>query len=546
MWHPAHLPRALLVALALSSSTSWAAEAGEARAGGLDPTAASSDAPRALAIASSASSSSTSTSAELPAPSGLAESALPARDLAASQVGGEGSVAADEDARREDAPSSATTAEKLQKLQARIDALEEDLDALVGSQDRAIAELNRDRLHWFGDYRLIVNNFHVYDREQGSGSSELFTDLWTHRLRLGMSWEIMDKVRFYGRLVFMKNFGELIEKPIFFDSQTTRFPRDTSLRIERAYIDWFITDWFVFTAGRVAAPEGPPAELKENTERSATWGVQMVEAEFEVVMLTTYLTALLPDTYLRLFYMPFSSVTNIDPFDDDSLFRDIGISPMHAFGSLLELKIPAIGPNLVQVGVVYNPEFKTRFLPLFDTLPKAPFPNTLGWFVSASALIEMKDIARSGLDLFAAYNFIYLAPSGDVVLYDFGDGFEVPLGLASLDDPNDEHTGHMLYGGARYTVPFLQDYAPKLGFETNYGTKYAVMFTSPSDQKINKLATRGLVFEAYYIQPLVKDHLFLRFGGLHVIRQFEGSFVGPATPTNESITNLYVLLHAGW
>jgi hypothetical protein len=344
----------------------------------------------------------------------------------------------------------------------------------------------------------------------------------------------------------MKNFGELIEKDLFFDSQTTRFPRDTSLRIERAYIDWFITDWLVFTAGRVAAPEGPPAELKENTERSATWGVQMVEAEFEVVMLTTYLTALLPDSYLRLFYMPFSSVTNIDPFDDGSLFKDIGIAPMRAFGALLELKIPKIGPNLVQLGAVYTPEFAPRFLPIFGTFPKAPFVRSIGAFIQLSVLAELVDIAHIGLDVFLAYNSTILQPNGEVVNYDFGDGFLLPVGLASFDDPNNEHVSHMVYGGLRYTPPVFGDYAPRVGFEVNYGSKYNTMFTSPSDQKINKLATRGTVFDAYYIQPLVPRSLFFRLGAMHVIRDFTGSFVGSAIPTDESTTNVYGLLHASW
>ena len=447
--------------------------------------------------------------------------------------------------RRDDpAPVTGTTQEPLEKLKEKVTALEEDLDSLVGAQDRVTEESHRDRLHWFGDYRLVVNNFYTFERDQGIQKGTFFPDLWSHRLRLAMTWEILDKVRFYGRLVFLKNFGELIEEPLFFDSQTTRWSRDTSLRIERAYIDWFITDWLVFTAGRVAAPEGPPAELKENTVRSATWGVQMVEAEFEVVMLTTYLSAFLPESYLRLFYMPFSSVTDIDVFDEDTIFKDIGIGVMHVLGAQLELKIPGIGQNLVQVGGIFVPEFKPRFLPIFGVFPKAPFPSSLGWFSQISALVELLDIAHSGLDLFAAYNMTLYGPNGELLNYDFGDGFEQGFGLASNGE--NEHIGHMFYTGLRYTVPVLGDLAPRVGFEYNFGSRLNTMFSSPSDTKINKLGVRGHAFDAYYIQPILPEHLFFRIGFQHIIREFDGSFIGDPIATQTSVSNLYVLLHSAW
>lgn len=443
---------------------------------------------------------------------------------------------------------------KMEEMQERIDLLESDLDAVIGVQDRALTALRKDSLNWFGDYRVTLNNFHL-DRGIPAGlapsaprpapSSNWYAGLWTHRLRLGMAWEVAKNVRFYGRLVFMKNFGELVEKDLFFDSQSSRFARDTVLRLERAYLDWFITDWLVFTAGRVAAPEGPPAELKENTQRSATWGVQMVEAEFEMVMMTLRFERWLKDSFLRMFYIPFSSVTDIDPFDENSLFVDIGIAPMHAFGSMLELKAPYLGDNLFQFGAIVVPAFRPRYLPLDDIFPSAPYPETLGWFAQLSTLFEWKDVFGSGIDGFIAYTYTFLQPSPDRLVYDLGDGLQAPLGLASYDDP-DQNQAHFVYAGFRYTTPFFGAHSPKLGAELNYGSKYHFLFGSPSDLKVNKLSTRGLAAEAYWIQPLVPGRLFARVGVLHLQRQYQGSFVGPATPVDDAVTNFNAVVHASW
>lgn len=452
------------------------------------------------------------------------------------------------------AEDAAALRAQLTEMKGRVEALEDDLDEVLGELDRQALAGERDRLHWSGDYRVILNNFHQYDREEEGlpwqvPSSTTYPNLWTHRLRLALQYDVLDRVRFYGRIVFFKNFGETIEKPLFFDTVQTRFARDSALRLERAYIDWFITDWLVLTAGRIAAPEGPPAELKENTTRSATWGVQVVEAEMDGVMMTAYLPKIpfLKQSYLRPFYLPFHAVTDVDPFDEDSQFKDVGIAPMQAFGLLGETGIAALGDNLIQVSGVWVPEFKPRVLPILDVFPEAPYATSLGWFAQLSFLMEQKDLFDSGLDLFVAWNFSVLGPNGQTVLYDFGDGFELPAGLASFDDT--EHTAHMIYGGTRYTLPLSGEaapWAPRFGFEVNRGTKYNTLFSSPADTKINKLGVRGNVFDFYWIQPLVPDHLFSRVGLMHVQRDFEGSFVGPALPTTTSTTALQVLLHASW
>lgn len=64
----------------------------------------------------------------------------------------------------------------------------------------------------------------------------------------------------------------------------------------------------------------------------------------------------------------------------------------------------------------------------------------------------------------------------------------------------------------------------RLGLEYNWGSKYWFNFTGAEDSLVgSKLATRGQVFEAYYIQPIYKDNFFLTLGGQYYDYEYTGS-----------------------
>ncbi len=496
--------------------------------------------------------------------------------------------------------------ERLDEIEERLTGLEDDFEGVLGVQDRLLEGAREDRLRWSGSYRLVVNNFHLVDKTVDQQLSRLdlvvddfgqpvtdpatgdplvqpvFVDRprdldrwygsqWVNRLRLTMTWDVTENLRFYGQIGVFKYFNELQSHPTTLDMHTNRYPRDPTLRIERAYFDWFITDWLVLTAGRVASPEGPPAELKENTVRNATWGVQMVEAELEAVLVTLHLSKLLDGTYLRLFYVPFASHTDFTLSDDRSLFQDAGIDPMHAWGAVFELKLPKVGDNLVQVGFVNVPRFRPRDIPIeVDGVeepiePAKPTSQDLGTYWMATGLLEFKDIGGSGLDLFAAYTLSILKPRAGRMVYDIPvrlpivhpltgeqidtfDGTQrYETGLASYEEGNGTtNLGHMFYVGLRYTLPVFGSYAPRIGAEMNRGTKYHINWNSPSDLLVNRLGTKGWAWEVYYIQQLIEEHLFARLGYVQLIREYEGLYIGPTTQIDQTIDNAYLLMEARW
>ena len=99
-----------------------------------------------------------------------------------------------------------------------------------------------------------------------------------------------------------------------------------------------------------------------------------------------------------------------------------------------------------------------------------------------------------GFAWFASYAANVSHPdSGAQSLYGFG-------GL--LGNPNDSESGYSYFVGGQAPIKPIMG---KVGLEFNYGSKHWFSFTPAGDDfAMPKLATRGTVFEGYYIQGINK------------------------------------------
>jgi len=496
--------------------------------------------------------------------------------------------------------------QRMQEVNQRLENIEDDLDSIVGEQDKLLDQVKEDRLKWSGGFRVTVSNFHLQDatidtklthlellldelgqpiydpatnsplvrpitRQVPRDTDRWFGHNWVNRLHLTMGYDITENLRFYGRLVVFKYMNEISDQVELLDMHSTRYPRDPVLRLERAHFDWFVTDWLVFSAGRIAAPEGPPAELRENTVRSATWGVQMVEASMEAILVTFHLTEFLESSYIRLFYSPWATHTDPISSNDISLFDNLGLDAMHVLGGLIELKLPHLGENLLQLGVASIPSFRPRNVAFYVAdigeyvEPAEPTAQSLGGYLIANMLLEFTDLAGSGLDLFAAYSVTVLMPNEGRMVYEvplslpihhpitgstgqvFTGDMSYEIGLASYEEGSGTtNYGHFVLAGFRWTLPFWEKFATKIGAELNYGSKYHVAWSSPSDLLVNRLATKGIAWEVYAIQELVPEYLFLRLGFVELNRSFEGTYIGPTRSIDQTIRNTYFLADVHW
>lgn len=411
------------------------------------------------------------------------------------------------------------------------------------------------RIRWSGDYRTVLATYQF----EGPGPDGVVVDeankeQWLHRLRLDARAQPLENLRFTGRLVMFKRYGTNLATAFPQDSAETRIPRDNALRLERAWLDWFITPKLALSVGRISYSNGPPAQLKENlTSSDATWGLQMVDGEFETFDMTYQVN---PNVLIRSFYASWAFPRGDDLFSE-SLFLDEGVDNLRIIGGNIDVKSPSQGDYFVQLGAYAVPQFRPFTLPIPDPTavvppgsPPPPFnggflfpsakPNSLGSYVNVSALALLQDIGGRGLDVFGSVAVGFLAPNGQGISYPLGpDGANVPvLGLASAS-PDEETTNTNLfaYAGFRFQLPIEAAKFPRVGFEYNYGSRYWISFASPTTDLANKLANRGHSYEGYWIQP-INDYLFARFDVLHIDTDFSGGFFGGLAPgTNGESTS---------
>ena len=174
----------------------------------------------------------------------------------------------------------------------------------------------------------------------------------------------------------------------------------------------------------------------------------------------------------------------------------------------------------------------------------ASIPDELGEANNTFFLIEFNDINKEGLDWFLSYGYADLDLKSDGTL--FTTGLEVGIFGDNLSgNLGGSRTGRIVYTGLRYELPIENWKYPKVGFEYNHGSKYWASFLNAGGgELINKLIVSGDAYEAYYIQPIDKERMFLRFGGIYMDHDYENPliFYGSMAESDMKVTNAYLLL----
>lgn len=442
--------------------------------------------------------------------------------------------------------------------------LDDRLADLEDRLDQVEKKLVLDRVKIDGDYRTTLNAYTYegpgpdsYDRDPASPLStrrveEATDEVWSHRLRLRFLAEPTSSVRVTARLTMYKHFSDGDAPPFIQDSASTRVPRDSSARFDQAWLDWFLTDWLALSAGRIAYTEGNPQELRENsTVRRGTWGLHMVDGEYDTINMTLNLEEVLHGAYLRFFYASWFFDNDQDVFGGLP-YLSSGTDPLRILGGNVDLVVPGLGKNLLQLGYYVVPRFRPFFMPIQDpiyqpqndyTHAPAPLntsllfpsemPDSLGSYSNLSALFLAYDVGGSGLDLFASGALGFLKPNGRGIEY------ELPLNPLDVNSPRaslpmlflasqgDDGKTQFFYAGGRYTLPITSLNEPKLGFEYNHGSRYLISFAVQNDQMLSKLSVRGDAFETYLILPF-GEAVFLRVGHLYVHSKYDGGMFGPS------------------
>jgi hypothetical protein len=371
--------------------------------------------------------------------------------------------------------------DRLDTLQKRVDDLEQDrkhsekkqerfnkdLDDIYSTLDEVETKSLKDRLNWGVEMRTRVDNYKVTDQYNiKTGQMDDFSadNRWTNRFRLNMAAEIMKGLNFHGRLTVYKNWSN-IKRPSYYpyaDPNTAHVPSDTSLKLDRAYVDWIVPRMpvpLVITFGRHPSSEGPPLEFKENRLRQSTYPALLFDGESDGIVATVGL-----ERYLKFKNcgLRFAYGKGYQTVDDKTAYLDnrYGLDDLNIFGAFFETEIPLLPNSLFVLSYVRGDDF-------VDSPIEAG--KNLGDMDLFGTHVQVPAIAETGLDFFFSWGLNRSHANNEYVTTSIGEanGQQVmmPMGLLTSDGSSD-HTGWAIYTGLRYTTPIPFSTSPSWALST--------------------------------------------------------------------------------
>lgn len=353
-------------------------------------------------------------------------------------------------------------------------------------------------------------------------------DLITTRLRLNMFSRITEDLQVRSRVTYLGFSGtsDFENNP-----DPLRVPDgDDDFTVEYAYFDYFIPNSpFAVSGGRSPFTDGPPNELKNNTERRATYNYFTINQPLDAILLTTDLGSIGLEGFThRIGYQKF--------FSSSGAADEIGDS--NVIITALEGQIPGVEKSLMW------------FSYAFAEIPSQPIPgsvpsgNSNANFVNF--LVQANDINESGFDAFFTIDYSTVDsdgtntfPAGTVAPVDLSVSFFSDSASGNLGSSND---GLGIFSGFRYTPNLDSLGGARFGFEFTHRDDTHLTFGRELTL-FNKFDVRGQTYEAYWIQPFSR-HMFTRLGVV-LSEASDGSAFGTlGTPqsSDESGLNLYFLV----
>jgi len=448
--------------------------------------------------------------------------------------------------------------EQLKTLQTRVETLEhqspttkatsaampnklaKDVELIYDTLDEVETKTLKDRINLGAELRTRVDNFkvknHLYFSTGSTGTQESNDNSWTNRFRLNLDADIQKNLKFTGRLTAYKNFADS-DSPnadVLGDSNNAHLPDGSNIKLDRAYVDWIPSNMpipLAITFGRHPSSEGPPFEIKENRKRQSTYPALLFDGEADGVVATIGLERYTgwKDSGIR-----FAWGKSYQDDDDVNSYLDApsGLDDSNVFAAFFETQIPGINDSLLVLSALRANDLVADFTSLGIT-PAANIGDIDLYGIHAQA----NKVMGSNFALFLSLGLDKTHPNGTTMSYG-----PYTMGLLNSDGTS-SHSGWAVYTGLAYTIPSPRLNNPKIGFEYNHGSDYWFSFTSGSTELYNKLATRGDVYDIYYIQPF-NDNLYARFGYTYADYDYalSGYHIGDFGDSEEKLRNAYFLM----
>ncbi len=423
---------------------------------------------------------------------------------------------------------------KIEALQAQLNALKEEnqeqFDDLNDRVDQNEFEATTNRIKWGGSIEMSDSNFKGTTgsiKNIMAGRDYDNKNKLTSKLKLTMDANINKKTKFHGRLSMYKNWADSTASTMIQDPNEGKISNSgtSGLFVERAYIDYKINKTFTVTIGRQPSSDGPGLSLLNNTPRQATYPALLFDGNADGIVLTAKMgnNPIFKHTKFRIAYgKGFQKDDNQYGF----LANENSVKDLNVYGLFYEgkLDIKDMGPNLFVLSFVKATDFVGNAVNV-----NPPNNKNLGDINLAGLYFENNHAFGTNLNYFFSLGMSDAKPNGKTVNY----GIMTNNQNVSLIDGK----GYAYQIGLRYDASKKF----KVGYEFNHGSQKWFSFTQGSEDPMNKLATRGNVYDVYGIYQMDMNQ-FVRAGYTKIDYDYTGSgwHIGTPIPTDDEAKRLYM------
>lgn len=398
-------------------------------------------------------------------------------------------------------------------------------------------------------YQMAMNDM-IPDPEKYDVDNDV---IYTNKFRLDMKARVNDQLKFYGRLAAYKVYGDSSGVKfnqgslgdVTFDGNTSSLPHGDTIHLERAFFVYgqeYGNVPISLSLGRRPSTDGTPLEYGNYSAIGGSPFASIINWQFDGASLSFGLEDVVgvPGASFKLCYgVAFesdwgnSSSLNYSGSDLDDVHLLGFISDLYDNGSTSFMLNYAHAFDITDgfTGTTVMPFIVSKQDTDGDGEAEYYFEQNSGAFISrvepmtnigdwdAASLLLRTNLTDevADIDLFLTGSWTHTNPTeiSNNPFYEM-----MGMGLLSSNGNLESQDGYSVYAGALFPMPLNA----RLGLEYNWGSKYWFNFTGAEDSLIgSKLAVRGDVYEAYYIQPIIQKNFFLRIGTQYYNYDYTGS-----------------------
>ena len=372
--------------------------------------------------------------------------------------------------------------------------------------------------------------------------------IYTNKFRLEMKGQFNRQLSFRGRLAAYKVFGDSTGVKfnqgslgdVSLDGNTSSLPHGDTIHLERAYFVYkkrFDKLPMSLSVGRRPSTQGPPLEYRNYSLVGGSPVATIINWQFDGASLTFGLEDLtgIPGASFKICYglgyeKDWGNITSLNYSESDledvhmlgfisDLYDNGKTSLMFNYAHAWDVTDGFTGLSVMPFTVSQNPDGTYDFTQNSGGFVSRLEPTTnIGDWDAASLLLRSKiETPNDHIDWFLAGSWSHTNPSkvSENPFYNL-----MGMGLLSSGGDLESRDGYSIYAGVVCPMPFNA----RLGLEYNWGSEYWFNFTGAEDSLIgSKLAARGEVYEAYYIQPIMERNFFVKLGGQYYDYKYTGS-----------------------